>query len=74
MFLYSFNTADTDEQNPVESITSAMISVAEAVNNQKSFLPKVSPLLNTIYQCLLDTAQKRSFLGLRHHLSRCSTL
>ena len=45
MFWYSFNTADTDEQNPVESITSAMISVAEAVNNQKSFLPKVSPLL-----------------------------
>ena len=37
----SFNQADEGDQNPTESITSAMISVAEAVNNQKTFLPKV---------------------------------
>ena len=37
----SFNQCDEGEPNPTESITSAMISVAEAVNNQKTFLPKV---------------------------------
>ena len=41
----SFNQADEGDINPTESITSAMISVAEAVNNQKTFLPKVTNIV-----------------------------
>ena len=39
----SFNQVEDD--SPAESITCAMISVAEAVNNHKTFLPKVFSFL-----------------------------
>ena len=59
-----------------------MISVAEAVNNQKTFLPKVSQLSNVHTVCyihddealFLDTSKKRFGPRVRLFLSRCSTI
>ena len=47
MWSLSFAIINKDEkQSPSESVISVMVSIAEKVNNQKTFLPKVSPSLN----------------------------
>ena len=48
MWSLSFAIINKDEkQSPSESVISVMVSIAEKVNNQKTFLPKVSPTFKT---------------------------